>query len=85
MGTSNQYFENQLNEICSHGGHANNFRVQNVSGALVDKFTVGYDIHKIYENRFLPVINRNNMLLVGIQSEKFVKLARTRMTETLRA
>ena len=66
------------------GGHANNFLVQNVSRALVDKMavnfagttyqdTVGYDIFKIWEDLFLAQGDRDNMLLEGIQTEKLCK------------
>ena len=48
------------------GAHANNYLVQNVSRALVDKFIVkfagdtvqdthGYDIYKIFEDLFIPL------------------------------
>ena len=61
------------------GAHANNYLVQNVSRALVDKFNVkfaaatvqdtdGYDIYKIFEDLFLPLHERANMLSEGIQS-----------------
>jgi len=51
-------------DIDLSGGHANNFLVQNVTRALVDKMvvkfggtileeTVGYDIYKIFEDLFL--------------------------------
>ena len=61
------------------GAHANNYLVQNVSRALIDKFTVkfaattvqdtdGYDIYKIFEDLFLPLPRRANMLSEGIQS-----------------
>ena len=64
----------------SYRDHVNNFLVQNVCRALVDKLvvklaattlqdTVGYDIYKIFEDFFLPEYDRNNMLLEGIQSE----------------
>ena len=67
------------------GGDANNFLVQNVSRALVDKMTVkfegttlqdtvGYDIFKIWEDLFLAQEDRDNMLLEGIQKEKFCKI-----------
>ena len=63
------------------GGDANNFLVQNVSRALVDKMTVkfagetlqdmvGYDIFKIWEDLFLAQEDRDNMLVEGIQEEK---------------
>ena len=56
------------------GAHANNYLVQNVSRALVDKFTVkfaattvqdtdSYDIYKIFEDLFLSLNERTNMLL----------------------
>ena len=61
------------------GGHANNYLVQNVSRALVDKLHVkfaatsvqdtdGYDIYKIFEDLFLSEDERANMLSEGIQS-----------------
>ena len=54
------------------GSHANNFLVQNVSRALVDKLHVkfaatsvqdtdGYDIYKIFEDLFLSEDERANM------------------------
>ena len=72
-------------DIDLSGGHANNFLVQNVSRALVDKLvvkfagttlqdTVGYDIYKIFEDLFLSVGERNNMLLEGIRSEDLCKI-----------
>ena len=67
------------------GAHANNYLVQNVSRALVDRFTVkfagsavqdtyGYDIYKIFEDLFLPSKRRANMLPEGIQSEDLCKI-----------
>ena len=61
------------------GAHANNYLVQNVSRALVDKFKVNfaattvqetdsYDIYKIFEDLFIPLHERANMLSEGIQS-----------------
>ena len=61
------------------GGHANNYLVQNVSRALVDKLHVkfatttvqdtdGYDIYKIFENLFLSADEWANLLSEGIQS-----------------
>ena len=52
-------------DINLSGGHANNFLVENVTWALVDKLvvkfagtilqdTVGYDIYKTLEDLFLP-------------------------------
>ena len=67
------------------GGHANNYLVQNVSRALVDKLAVkfaattvqdtdGYDIYKIFEDLFLSVEERANMLSEGIQSVDLCKI-----------
>ena len=67
------------------GAHANNYLVQNVSRALVDRFavkfaatvvqdTVGYDIYKIFEDLFIPFNERANMLPEGIQSEELCKI-----------
>ena len=61
------------------GAHANNYLVQNVSRALVNKLVVkfaattiqdtdGYDIYKIFEDLFIPLHERANMLSEGIQS-----------------
>ena len=61
------------------GAHANNYLVQNVSRALVDKLKVklagvmiqdtdSYDIYKIFEDLFIPLHERANMLPEGIQS-----------------
>ena len=62
------------------GAHANNYLVQNVSRALVDKFIVkfaattvqetdSYSIYKTFEDLFLLTDERENMLREGIQSE----------------
>ena len=67
------------------GGHANNFLVDNVGRALVDKLvvkysctilqdTVGYDICKIFKDLFLSQEERDNMLQDGIQSENLNKI-----------
>ena len=67
------------------GGHANNYLVQNVSRALVDKLHVkfaatsvqdtdGYDIYKIFEDLFLSADERANMLSEGIQSLDLCKI-----------
>ena len=72
-------------DIDLRGGHANNFLVQNVSRALVDKLvvkfagttleeTVSYDIYKIFQDLFLPGEKRDNMLPEGIQSEDLCKI-----------
>ena len=61
------------------GGNANNFLVDNVGRALVEKLvvkysgtilqdTVGYDIYKIFEDLFLSQEERDNMFQDGIQS-----------------
>ena len=66
-------------------GHANNFLVNNVSRALVDRLTVkfageilqdtdGYDLFKLYEDLFLTEIERSNRLSEGIQSEDLAKI-----------
>jgi len=67
------------------GEHANNFLVQNVTGALVDRLvmsfagrtlqdTVGYDIYKTFEDLFLSQEERDNRILEGIQSEDLWKI-----------
>ena len=60
-------------DIGLSGGHADNFLVQNVTRALVDKMvvkfggsiledTVGYDIYKIFEDLFLSQEKRDDMI-----------------------
>ena len=72
-------------DIDLSGGHANNFLVQNVSRALVDKLvvkfegtileeTVGYDIYEIFQYLFLPGEKRDNMVPEGIQSKDLCKI-----------
>ena len=67
------------------GGHASNYLVQNVSRALVSRLTVtfggtpvqdtnGYDIYKIFDDLFLSVYERDEMLMEGIQSTKLSKI-----------
>ena len=67
------------------GGHANNYLVQNVSRALVSRLTVtfggtpvqdtnGYDIYKIFDDLFLSVYERDEMLMEGIQSTNLYKI-----------
>ena len=67
------------------GGHANNYLVQNVSRALIDRFVVkyagetvqdthGYDIYAIFKDLFLSVDKREEMLLEGIQTTKLNKI-----------
>jgi len=67
------------------GGHANNFLVQNVTRALVDRLhvkfrgttlqdTVGYRIYKIFDDLFLLQEERDNRILEGIQSEDLYKI-----------
>jgi len=74
-----------LFDIDLSGGHANNFLVQNVTRALVDRLavkfageilqdTVGYDIYKTFEDLFLSQEKRDGMTLEGIQSEDLCKI-----------
>ena len=67
------------------GGHANNYLVQNVSRALVDRLVVkfaattiqdmvGYDIYKIFEDLFLSLNERTNMISEGIQTLDLCKI-----------
>ena len=67
------------------GAHVNNYLVQNVSRALVDKLKVkfagstiqdmdSYDIYKIFEDLFIPLHKRANMLSEGIQSLGLCKI-----------
>ena len=67
------------------GYHANNYLVQNVSRALVDKLivkfastiiqdTTSYGIYKTFEDLFLSRDERENMLREGIQSDDLNKL-----------
>ena len=67
------------------GAHANNYLVQNVSRALVDKLTVkfaattvqdtdSYSIYKAFEDLFLSRDERENMLSEGIQSVDLCKI-----------
>ena len=75
-------------DIDLSGGHANNFLVQNVSQALVEKLfvkfaatvldeIVGYDIYKTFQDLFLPGEKCDNMVPDGIQSEDLCKSADT--------
>ena len=72
-------------DIDLSGGHANNFLVQNLSGALVSQLvvkfggeeledTVDYDIYKTFSDLFLPGEKRDNMVHEGIQSEDLCKI-----------
>ena len=72
-------------DIDLSGGQANNFLVQNVSRALVDKLvvkfegtileeTVGHDIYNTFRDLFLPVEQRDNMVPEGIQREDLCKI-----------
>ena len=67
------------------GGHANNYLVQNVSRALVDRFVVkyagttvqdtnGYDIYKIFNDLFLSTDEHEEKILEGIQSTNLNKV-----------
>ena len=66
-------------------GQANNFLMNNVSRALVNRLTVkfageilqdtdGYDLFKLYEDLFLTEKERANRLSEGIQSEDLAKI-----------
>lgn len=72
-------------DISLDGGDANNYVVQNVSRALVERLvvkfagttlqdTVGYDVYKIWEDLFLSKEERDNMLEEGIQSTTLSKI-----------
>jgi len=74
-----------LFDIDLSGGNANNFLVQNVTRALIDKLvvrfggttlqeTVAYDIYKIFDDLFLSQERRDGMILEGIQSEDLCKI-----------
>ena len=67
------------------GGHANNYLVQNVSRALVDRFAVkyagttvqdiiGYDIYEIFKDLFLSTDEHEEKILEGIQSTNLNKI-----------
>ena len=67
------------------GGHANNYLVQNVSRALIDRFVVkyagttvqdtnGYDIYEIFKDLFLSTDEREEMILEGIQQTNLNKI-----------
>jgi len=83
-------------DINISGGHANNFLVQNVTRALVDRLvvkfagtilqdTVGYDIYKTFEDLFLLQENKDGMILEGIQSKVYARSAQARETRKPRA
>ena len=66
-------------------GHANNFVVNNVARALVDRFTVkfageilqdtnGYDLIKLYEDLFLTEKERASRISERFQSEDISKI-----------
>jgi len=72
-------------DIDLSGGHANNFLVQNITRALVDRLvvkfagtilqdTVGYDIYKTFEDLFLLQEERDGMFREGIQSKDLCKI-----------
>ena len=67
------------------GAHANNYLVQNVSRAIINRFKVtfagstiqdtnNYDIYKIFEDLFIPLHERANMLPEGIQTLDLCKI-----------
>ena len=66
-------------------GHANNFLVNNVARALIDRFTVkfageilqdtnGYDLIKVYEDLFLTKKERASRISERFQSEDISKI-----------
>ena len=66
-------------------GHANNFLVNNVSRALVNRMTVkfageilqdtdGYDLIMLYEDLFVTEKERASRIVEGIQSEDLSKI-----------
>ena len=66
-------------------GHVNNYLVQNVSRALIDRFVVkyagttvqdtnGYDIYEIFKDLFLSTDEREEMILEGIQKDDLNKI-----------
>jgi len=76
------------------GGHANNFLVQNVTRALIDRLhmkfggttlqdMVGYGIYKIFDDLFLSQEKRDSMILEGIQSGPMQDLLRCGRRENL--
>ena len=67
------------------GGHANNYLVQNVSRALIDRFVVkyagttvqdtnGYGIYEIFKDLFLSTNEREEKILEGIQQTNLNKI-----------
>jgi len=56
-------------DVDLEGGHANNFLVQNAT-----QDTVGFDIYNTFEDLFLPVERRDNVVPEGIQSEDLCKI-----------
>ena len=72
-------------DIDLSGGHANNFLVQNVTRALVDRLVVKFAAlpcktrlattsTKSFEDLFLSQEERDNRILEGIQSEDLCKI-----------
>ena len=66
-------------------GHANNYLVQSVSRALVDRFVVkyagttvqdtnGYDIYKIFKDLFISTDEHEEMILESIQKDDLNKI-----------
>ena len=79
-------------DIDLSGGHANNFLVQNVSRALVEKLvvrfageildqTAGHDIYKTFQDLFLPGEKRDNMVPGGFRAKICAKSAQIRATK----
>ena len=67
------------------GRHVNNYLVQNVSRALIDRFVVkyagttvqdtnGYDIYEIFKDLFLSIGEREEKIFEGIQRTNLNKI-----------
>lgn len=74
-----------LFDIILSGGHANNFLVQNIMRALIDKLVlmfagtvfqdmVGQNIYKIVDHLFVSQEKRDGMILEGIQNKDLCKI-----------
>ena len=85
-----------LFDIDLSGGQANNFLVQNVMRALVDKLvvkfkgsilqdTVGYDLYKTFDDFFLSQEKRDGIIMRGLRAKIYAISAQARETRKLRA
>ena len=83
-------------DIDLSGGHANNFLVQNVTRALVERMVVkfanavlednvGYDLFKIFEDLFLSPGKREDMIPQGFRVRIYARSAQGRETRKPRA